>query len=380
MDHGPRISNGGDRPHKNDVAPVLADQAIFTSIRSPTGEGYRVISSSVGVQSEEKSEITRRSPSHDSLCETEPDTVALMTFPLASGRYCVGRSCYAGREHTARGGQRVYTHLTLLDAEAYERFGCNPMNVAAAIDRVFEDKPDLKPPAQLDKLSLAVSNEFHTAESATTSKERRVRAELVLPISLAMLRGEDILVVGAGNRFDLLDATVISTPLAVRRIASLSCGLKFAPSRAVQLCFTARDKGESQRAIRGRCVFWFDIDAASCGPLSPYEQWLGLVKRRLETGRESVLEKLTDAITEDASPDALNRIASICCDTDLVSMTAPTGLAELTAKYTEFIPTTEVEIRLLQKFNECVKKRADVLDALTNEQSETMQGIPKPTE
>ncbi|MFQ5501044.1 MAG: hypothetical protein ACE5EQ_01960 [Phycisphaerae bacterium] len=380
MDHGPRIDKGNNRTHKNEVAPVLADQAIFTSVRSPTGEGYRIVSASAGVKSEEKAEIIRRSPSHNSLCETEPDTVALMAFPLASGRYCVGRSCYAGREHTARGGQRVYTHLTLLDAEAYERFGCNPMNVGAAIDRVYKDEPDLDPPSRIDPLALTISNEFHTAESATTSKERRTRAELVLPISLAMLRGEDILVVGAGNRFDLLDATVISTPLAVRRIASLSCGLKFAPSRAVQLCFTARDKGESQRAIRGRCVFWYDIDAASCGPLSPYEQWMGLVKRRLEAGRESILEKLADSITEDASPDALNRIASICSDTDLVSMAAPSGLAELMAKYTEYIPTTAVETRLLQKFNECAKKRAAVLEALTSEQSETMQGIPKPTE
>ena len=51
------------------TAALNCDQAIFTSIRTPMGEGYRIIAASRGVRPEEKQLITRRSPSHGALCE-----------------------------------------------------------------------------------------------------------------------------------------------------------------------------------------------------------------------------------------------------------------------------------------------------------------------
>ena len=53
---------------------LTCDQAIFTSIRTPMGEGYRVIAASRGVRPNEKQSITRNSPSHDSLCVAPSDT------------------------------------------------------------------------------------------------------------------------------------------------------------------------------------------------------------------------------------------------------------------------------------------------------------------
>ena len=49
---------------------LACDQAIFTSIRTPMGEGYRIIAASRGLRPHEKQAITRSSPSHDSLCWT----------------------------------------------------------------------------------------------------------------------------------------------------------------------------------------------------------------------------------------------------------------------------------------------------------------------
>ena len=50
------------------VTDLTCDQAIFTSIRGPMGEGYRIVAASRGLRPEEKQAITRLSPSHEALC------------------------------------------------------------------------------------------------------------------------------------------------------------------------------------------------------------------------------------------------------------------------------------------------------------------------
>ncbi len=87
---------------------VTGDQAVFTSVRSPTGEGYRLVAASAGVRAEEKVEITRRSPSHDNLCGSGAGAVGLSSYLLSSGRHCVGYVCHAGCEHTAGGHGQYY--------------------------------------------------------------------------------------------------------------------------------------------------------------------------------------------------------------------------------------------------------------------------------
>ena len=75
---------------------IRCDQAVFTSIRSPMGQGYRVVAASGEIRPDEKAEITARSPSHASLCESDTEPIGLSSYRLASGRRCVG--------HPLRGG------------------------------------------------------------------------------------------------------------------------------------------------------------------------------------------------------------------------------------------------------------------------------------
>ncbi|MCZ6816838.1 MAG: hypothetical protein O7F76_09135, partial [Planctomycetota bacterium] len=112
---------------------VRAEQAVFTSIRSPMGEGYRIIAASPGIRPDEKAEIIRRAPSHDSLCESGRAAVGLLAFPFESGRYCLGFSCHAGREHTARGGNRVYSHFAVVEPGDWQSFGFNAVRLHTAL-------------------------------------------------------------------------------------------------------------------------------------------------------------------------------------------------------------------------------------------------------
>src|SRR6185503_20317863 len=94
---------------------VTVEHGVFTSIRSHTGEGYRIITATPGIKADERAEITRRCPSHGSFCEESADAVGMSFFTLTTERHFIAIHCHAGVEHTARGGQRVYTHFVVLD-------------------------------------------------------------------------------------------------------------------------------------------------------------------------------------------------------------------------------------------------------------------------
>ena len=47
---------------------LYCEQAVFTSTRMPTGEGYRITACSRGLRPDIKQVITRHSPSEDALC------------------------------------------------------------------------------------------------------------------------------------------------------------------------------------------------------------------------------------------------------------------------------------------------------------------------
>ncbi|MBU0718028.1 MAG: hypothetical protein KJ749_07255, partial [Planctomycetes bacterium] len=104
-------------------ASIKCDCAIFTSVRTSMGEGYRIIAASRGLRPDEKQVITRNSPSHNGTCappssadaET-PTVVGAAFYPLPPGRLCVALSTHAGAEHTGRGGPRVYTYNVVFDA------------------------------------------------------------------------------------------------------------------------------------------------------------------------------------------------------------------------------------------------------------------------
>jgi hypothetical protein len=340
MDHRPTVKDAAGRT----CGSVCVDQAIFTSVPSPLSQGYRIIAASPGVRGEEKAEITRRAPSHASLCKTEPDAVALLAYPIVGGRYCVARSHTAGREHTGRGGQRVYTHIALLDQQAWLGFGCNAVRVHAALRQAVGGRAMLKAPPRLAKLLLLHASpepgspaDAEPATAAAVADEIATEAGLrqtqqVLRLSQAMLHGEHLLVVGSPDEFDLLEKTLSSLPLAIRRSLAVSAGLKYSPSRPVHLGFVSHDQGEAQRAIRGQRIAWFDVDAPPPRASSPYEPWLNLLRRWLEAGREGDVRQLTAAMTEDASPEALARIASIRSAIERVETANAAELDELTSR------------------------------------------------
>ncbi len=289
---------------------ILVDQAIFTSARGPTAEGYRIVAATPTITPAERAEITRRSPSHGNLHDDRSSDAALSAYPIESGRYCVAISRPAGVEHSGRGGQCVRTHIAILDDAAYRAFACNPATVHAAIRRADDAHGTMPLRPILDSLRLEVPPRL----ALTIPGD--VGIDWLLSLTADLLEGERLIVAGLREELATLNALAYALPLAVRRELSVSCGLRYAAARRLQLSFVTRDGDDLQRAVRGQSLQYHDIATTPQPKTAPYDSWLRLLRRWFETGRAGDVAALTTALTTDTSPTTLNRIARVWTHVD----------------------------------------------------------------
>jgi len=334
MDDRPHLNRHSQSCNKDEPRAlpraVDVDQVIFTSIRTPMGEGYRIVAACAGLAREEQADITRRAPSHGSMDRHEPDAVGLIAFRLVTGRHCVGRVRHAGREHSGRGGYRVYTEFALLNPDAFSRFAFDPVWVCGAIADATNPEPILKPPPSLPKLSLRCDPALRRS---TTGSMCPSQLHAVKSAAQAVLDGRTGLIVGSKDPMRLLSGTLSAVPAVTRAGVSSSAGLRFSPSRGLQLCVARTDASEAQQAVRGQEIGFIDASRPARQPRTDYDNWLDMAMDWLAAGRDAELASLTDPMSEDVSVELLNRAASIARDLGRVADADPPLLADLDARY-----------------------------------------------
>jgi len=355
--------------HRSGLAPagaagpgglVEADQAIFTSVRSSMGEGYRLVAMSPGVCAEERTELTRRSPSHDSLCLPAEEAVGLLSYRLAGGRRCVAYCCHAGREHTARGGWRVYTHIALLDPEAFDRFDNDPVRVHAAIGEAVGE-PRLKCSPCLERLVLTTDAPPEaTPVAGRIAADVAAEAENLCRLAGFLFSGQAVVTHGGTAPLESLSALMMALPAPVRRRLEVSVGLRYSPSRALQLVWLEGDPADARRALQGRDVQWLDWTgrAAAQAPSGP---WFDLVRRRWCQGRFEDLYRLSSEMQAEPSDGDLDRVAMICHDMDGIVEAGQPDLERLVDKYGRYRPVNEVESRLVGQLVSAAVRRSATL-------------------
>ena len=244
------------------------------------GQGYRLIAASAGVRAEERIEITQRSPSHDSLCDGSPEAVGLLSYPLADGRHCVACCLHAGVEHTARGGLRVYTHILILDAADFAALDADPVPIHdALLAYLRKEGPMLKSPPALPPLTLSIPVPAEPAEPAdaeSTGPESAVpespaaekgaeTPETLAPIVADLQNDRPVIVIGVADPRSFLGTRWPLLPPDVRQRLSVSAGLKYAPTRRVQLTILPGDIPELRRLIAGQDVTLHHLDCGQSG-------------------------------------------------------------------------------------------------------------------
>ncbi|UCD30425.1 MAG: hypothetical protein JSV03_08150, partial [Planctomycetota bacterium] len=331
---------------------LICDQVIFTSLRSSTSQGYRIVAASPSVRHDEKDEITRRSPSHESLFSCEGDPCGLLVYELSSGRYCIAYSCHAGREQSSRGGQRVYTHMVLLNREDYQHFDYDPVRIHALLSSLFTQQgPLLKAPRRLEPLSLPL-NGFETLPMGLSA-----RTEWIWAVANGLLENQKIMLVGATEPLPLLQWALLSLPLCLRRRIDISVGIKFSSNRQTQLILLPVDKDIKPRVVAERNIKLWRADSELPCFAGLFETWFKLLQRWWNQNRLAEIIHLTSKVCADAPLDALPRIAAICEDLDRVKTADADLLEKLVGSYAAMDIETPAEANLIKQLIDISNQR-----------------------
>jgi hypothetical protein len=298
------------------------------------GEGYHIIAASRGLRSEEKQAITRLSPSHEALCwqpasgADEASQYAAAFYPLPTGRLCVAYSCYAGAEHTARGGHRVYTHNVVFDEQDFPRCGFNPFHVIRAMAVEGLTVPKLTPGAMLPEVRLPINTDVapRTASFAASfdSPHRRYVLQrlfderaLIVPVQDGWLESTEVLLMGV--------------PGAMRVKVSFAAGLRFSLGRCHRLHLFCDDKGAARSRIAGQPVEY--LDGTVTPPDGSDSAWLTFVDRHWSRADCAVLARRTSRPFTDLTHAARERIGKLYIAIDAVPLAASLDLLSLAADH-----------------------------------------------
>lgn len=340
-------------------ATIQVEQAIFTSVRSPMGTGYRIVAASPGISADERKEITQCAPSHGSLCDPSPDAVGLASFELRSGRRGLFLVRNAGVEHTARGGCRVHTHVLATDSGGFEEFRCDPLAIGAAALPAISTELPRHHPARLDPLSLTPSN--RPQDSARAPAPAIADLDRLTLILSAILAGHRTLVLGVAEPAEALRLLLSAIPTAIRARLSLSCGIKFAPSRPFQLVFADADQHEVTRITRNHEIDLIQWDSASPPTESPFQPWLRFARRHWESGRTNELDLLSAKLTQDSTASALQQIVTLVTDLEQLEHAEAALLDQLALKHAHDRPQSAAQARLLNDFRKAAEARREAL-------------------
>lgn len=343
------------------------DQAIYTSIRTPMGDGYRIVAASPGLRPQEKQAITRNSPSLDSIClppdrsDTEP--VGISFYRLATGRLCLSLSRFAGEEHTGRGGQRVYTINIVFDAKDFADCGFNPFRIVRAMVDAGLTEPQLKPDSVLPAVELCVGDDDDLLEGAGLP--------LTLPepfgpfILDQTLQGKGLVVDVEDDWTECAEATLLGLPGPMREDLSFSAGLNFSTSRKHTLQFLSDCKGKAK--MRCSAIGATFLPSSGAPPtLKHVSDWAAMAALHWRDRRLADLSRRTSRPYDDTSEEARERLAALFAAMDDIPQIEATRLIILAREILNHTATGAEETvcdEFLNKVGESIIARLSGLSA-----------------
>ena len=283
------------------VVHAEADHAVFTSLPSPTGEGYRLVAWSSGLKAEERAEITRRAPSHGSLCGEGASAGAVSILNLrSSGRAAFGFTRVSGAEHTRRGGGRVWTDFVVLEAAEVSRAGLRPADVREALPKDRAARPGT---AALPRLQVSLAGGAPLTSDATG-------VAVAVAATLADRR-PSVIAVGKDGAALLCKALGL-LPASMRGGIEACGGLRFSRAREVVATIVDSIDQETIRSTRGQGMECVDATRVSTAASSGLAPWLRLMARWCDEGRTEEAARLSDRLRAGWKLAEILEVAAVC--------------------------------------------------------------------
>lgn len=337
------------------------EQAIFTSVRSPMGSGYRIVAASAGLAADEKREIVRCAPSHGNLCDASPAGTGLASFVLGTGRRCIFLSQNAGAEHTARGGLRVHTHVLVMDPAAYRDLLADPLAIQTAAQTALADELSGKPPTRLDALRWPAARDDRGGDEDNPPALPAADIERLSSVLTAVLDERRLLVGDAPRARQMLRRLLDALPVAIRERLAVSYGLKFAPTRLFDLSFADVERADTLQLARQHGLDVTKWASAPAPADSSFAVWLGFVRRQWRSQRPTDLRRLSNQITHEQTATELGQIATLYADAEQVPEADASLLNELLRRHPLGAASGETCARLRRRLVDAIEVRQTVL-------------------
>ena len=306
---------------------LYCEQAVFTSTRMPTGEGYRITACSRGLRPDIKQVITRHSPSQDALCwspepsggDREPPRYAASFYAVPGDRLCVAYSCYAGAEHSGRGGERVYTLNVVFRRSDFALCGYNPFTVLRAMIAAGVTKPLLKPPPVLPFLELPIDERPGdvVVGDVNPAFNPSWRAYLLHALDgrQACLQARQFVVNLPEQWLAAAESLLLGLPGERRADVSFCVGLRYSVARPHNLNFLSDDGGRAKARMSGRPEQFIE-PLEQDAPEVAESHWLSFVIRHWGTDDTATLARRTSVAFGDASPEGCERVGEMYNEID----------------------------------------------------------------
>lgn len=344
---------------------LVVEQAIFTSVPSPMGRGYRLVAASPGLTGDEKREITQRSPSHGNLLDASENGTGLSSFALRGGRWCILCSWNAETEHSGRGGLRVHTQAVVLERETYERFGCNPLTVAGTVASVVD--PSIIPKADSKLAPLELPAELPSGSSALLpgTPVTPEAIDSIISIVALLVADRKLLITGNADDAAALNLIIELLPPALRRSVGVTCGLRFAPTRQAELVFSEARREELDRISRDHGYTCFAWGSPPEFELSDeLTMWFGYARKIWRIEGFSSLRRAYASMGPDANVRILRQIGRLMIDIDRVPQTAPERIEALLEPHLPFQHQNDLQAALHMKLMQVAETRRRVRQSL----------------
>lgn len=334
---------------------VICEQAVYTCICTPAGQGYRVIAASSGFSSHDCAEIVRFVPALGGLCADTPDATGISFSPISNQRFAVLHTCHAGKEPTGRGGRRAYTRILVIDAAGFRRFRNNPFAVVRAACTAGSLVVDLAADVVLPQLAL--SPKWGMPSTGFDAVIGTVSSRWIACITDQLLSGGSVAVSAGGELQAIAELVVLSIPAPLRSEMSFSSGVTFAVSRPHRLVIVSNITPQTRDRIAGTEYTFVDSAADPANARSPAHPWARTVGRFIETRRTNALiGMLADRFSE-GDLGALRRIGELCLALDSAASSEIENLIDVAMPYVGLSPELPLERELARQVVRLVRHR-----------------------